>query len=189
MKFIRNALTILIVCILGITFGMFIQNFLGSRWELAKFINYYPTPTDKQINKACEKLLRQGRASDLYAFYAEDVGDPKEAAFYVTGALQGTTDLKPWYVSQVTSYVWFERVYGSKGRQSPAAIQTVGGAAQDGDTPLSLADYTRIEANATLAVNRDMNVDLRSNYLTVVMLHARETNRRFVLRFGDAIDW
>jgi hypothetical protein len=45
------------------------------------------TPTRSEVNIAVARLIAAGRAGDVYAFYAMEVGDPLKASFYVLSAL------------------------------------------------------------------------------------------------------
>lgn len=185
MKFIRNSLVILILLVGGIVIGIGLQKVFGAKWEIQYLLSLFPTPSSAQINRACSKLLQQGRASELYAFYSEDTGSPADSAFYTIGALQ-----EKWSVGKAMAFVWYTRRFASKGRQSPMEMG-VAGAIQIGsmEEPMSLAQYTRAEQTAGIKVNGDMNAQVGPAILALISLHEAEMNRKFVVRFGDAIDW
>ena len=61
------------------------------------------TPTRDEINAAVGRLVQAGRAQELYAFYAQDVGDPIKAMLYTSAAI---TNHAP--VNLVISVGWFE---------------------------------------------------------------------------------
>lgn len=180
-----GALAMLFLVGLGAAAGLMYGRISWDKVEISRLANLYQAPTDAQVNQAVARLLKQGRASELYAFYAEDAGSAASAAYYTIGAIQGR-----WSVSKAMALVWFTRMRAPKGRSDPADLEVAGGlpAASD-ETPMSLAEYVKAEKDAALAVNERMNTPMRPDWLAAVLLHEQEMNRRFVVRFGDAIDW
>jgi hypothetical protein len=182
MRTVGRAFLIMFLMAFSVMAGMFLDRNVGTKATLMWLMNIPGDPTEDQIENAIGKLLRQGRASELYEFYAPYVGGPQEAAYWTSGAIQGK-----WKVARVMALVWVEKAYGSKGRQSPAQLQTV--TAQDADGPISMADYMRSEQEAEKSVNRSVDLPLQVDNLIRALRMEWIMNRKFVLRFPDAVDW
>lgn len=184
MRYLRRAVTYLVVMVAMFALGGFAQNYFGSRLMQQHLLQMVPPPKDEQVQAAVVKLLAQGRADELYDFYSQDAGTRSDAAFWTVGALHDQ-----WMVSKVMAMCWYARTYASKGRQNPVDLGAVG-AAMDADAPaISLADYMRMESQAEAKVNASMNDMLRPAFLAMIATHSQEMNRRFAIKFGDVLDW
>jgi len=64
-------------------------------------------PTRDQVNAAAARLLLAGRGSELYDFYAYEVGDPLKAALYVQSAMEGD-GTHPAPIDLVMAIGWWE---------------------------------------------------------------------------------
>ena len=100
-----NKLLILlsIIIVLLITFGTIFltQDHHGVQ------INVGAAPTRDQVNLAAVRLILAGRASELYDFYAFEVGDPMKAALYVQSAMEGD-GTHPAPIDLVMAIGWWE---------------------------------------------------------------------------------
>lgn len=168
------------------------------------------TPTRDAINNAVARLIQAGRAQELYSFYAMDVGDPIRAMLYTTAAI---TNHAP--VNLVIAVGWFEgghrvglvdgpNVNGSYDVR-PMGLNSIT------YRNYSMAELQKIEFNIPTGVvhlvaerikwsvswesamasynhGRPDGLDSRQiDYVTAVLRHEFELDRRFAIRFGDAL--
>ena len=165
------------------------------------------TPTRDEINAAVGRLVQAGRAQELYAFYAQDVGDPIKAMLYTSAAI---TNHAP--VNLVISVGWFEGghlvglVTGNTNGSvdvSPMGLNSIS------YRQYSVAELSRLEFNIPQGVvhlvserqrwavswetamasynhGRPDGLDARQiDYVTAVLRHEWELDRRFAARFPD----
>lgn len=168
------------------------------------------TPTRDEINAAVARLIQAGRAQEVYAFYARDVGDPIKAMLYTSAAI---TNHAP--INLVIAVGWFEGGH---------LVGLITGPNKDGSRDVSpmglnsisykqysLAELSQLEMNiptgvvhlvgerikwgvswegALSAYNKGRPSDLdfhQIDYVTAVLKHELELDRRFAIRFGDAL--
>jgi hypothetical protein len=168
------------------------------------------TPTREQVNAAVARLISAGRANELYAFYAQEVGDPTRAMLYTSSAL-----IKGAPVDLVISVGWWEG-----GHQ----VGGVDGPNQNGSfdvRPMGLNTYTyrtytiaelkQVQLNISQGVDglasarvkwgvsweaamasynhgQPTGLDQRQvDYVTAVLRHEWELDRKFAARFPDAL--
>jgi hypothetical protein len=173
-------------------------------------LNEITTPTRDEVTKAVARLIQAGRAQELYAFYAQDVGDPVKAMLYVSSALMNAAP-----VHLVMSVGWFEGGH---------IVGKVDGPNEDGSYDVrpmglntftyhkySVAELKQVEFNIPTGVvhlvgqrvkwsctwesamaaynhGRPDGLDSRQiDYVTAVLRHEWELDRRFAARFPDAI--
>lgn len=168
-----------------------------------------PTPNEEQIQAACARLISAGRASELYAFYAQEVGDPTRAMLYVSSAL-----IKGAPVNRVISIGWWEG-----GHKPGVGVPNLNGSVDV--YPMGLNSYTyrtytvaelkALELNISQGVDHLVNerakwgvswdaamasynkgsptgLDQRQvDYVAAVLRHQWELDRRFAARFPDAL--
>lgn len=169
------------------------------------------TPERMQINEAVARLILAGRASEVYAFYAFEVGDPVRSALYVQAAIEGDGKV-PAPIDFVMSVGWWEG-----GHQ----LEKVDGPNENGSydvRPMGLNSYTykrysisdlqRVEVNipfgvvhlvgdfqkwgswenALVAYNtggmKNVGAD-QVTYVVRVLRHEWELDRRFAARFPE----
>lgn len=168
------------------------------------------TPTRNVINNAVARLIQAGRAQELYSFYAQDVGDPIKAMLYTSAAL---TNHAP--VHLVIAVGWFEgghvvgRVDGPNENGSfdvrPMGLNSIT------YKQYTIAELAKIEFNIPQGVvhlvserikwgvswesamasynhGRPTDLDFRQiDYVTAILRHEWELDRRFAVRFADAL--
>lgn len=168
------------------------------------------TPSRDAINNAAARLIQAGRAQELYSFYAQDVGDPIRAMLYTSAAI---TNHAP--INFVIAVGWYEgghivgRVDGPNENGSydvrPMALNTMT------YKNYSLSELQAIEFNiprgvvhlvgerirwnvsweaAMASYNRGRPTDLdyrQIDYVTAILRHEWELDRRFAARFPDAL--
>jgi hypothetical protein len=211
MKWLKTILLLQAFAVVAlITVGALVYSAFTSRPNLPA--NVIPTPTAEQINGAVARLIASGRASDLYSFYAMEVGDPIKASLYIYAAL---TNGVP--VDKIMSVGWYEGGY---------KINIVDGPNENGSYDVrpqglntmtykmyTVAELKMLEHNIPLsgqhlADSNDKwnvswegaltvynhgtptNLDQRQiDYVSAVLRHEWELDRRFVARFPDSILW
>jgi hypothetical protein len=168
------------------------------------------TPTRDEINNAVARLIQAGRSQEVYSFYAQDVGDPIRAMLYVSAAL---TNHAP--IHLVMSVGWYEgghivgKVDGPNENGSfdvrPMGLNSIT------YKQYSLTELAKIEFNipqgvihlvaervkwgvtweSAMAVynkGRPDGLDSRQiDYVTFVLRHEWQLDRRFAVRFADAL--
>ena len=168
------------------------------------------TPSRDAINNAVARLIQAGRAQEVYSFYAQDVGDPIRAMLYVSAAI---TNHAP--VDLVVSVGWFEGGH-IVGRVDGPNVDGSYDVRPMGLNSITYRNYTmaelqKIEFNipqgvkhlvgerikwevswesAMTAYNhgRPDGLDSRQiDYVTLVLRHEWELDRRFAARFADAL--
>jgi hypothetical protein len=170
------------------------------------------TPTRDEVNEAAARLILAGRASELYDFYAYEVGDPMKAALYVQAAMEGD-GVHPAPIDLVMAIGWYEGGH---------ALNRVDGPNMNGSfdvRPLGLNTYTykqysiaqleRVEVNIPFGVKHLVNEKERWNiswesalgsynkgaptgldyrqidYVVAILRHEFEIDRRFAARFPE----
>ena len=168
------------------------------------------TPTRYAINNAVARLVQAGRAQEVYSFYAQDVGDPIKAMLYTNAAI---TNRAP--VNLVISVGWYEGghlvglVTGPNKNGSvdvsPMGLNSIS------YRQYSIAELAKLEMNIPMGVvhlvgerikwgvswesamaaynkGRPDGLDYRQiDYVTFVLRHEWELDRRFASRFADAL--
>ena len=102
MKWIKTILLMCSICLVLMLVGF---GYLYSRIEGRAVIgtNAITTPTREKINSAVARLIVEGRSSEVYAFYAQEVGDPLKASLYVESAFE---DHVP--IDMIMACGWYE---------------------------------------------------------------------------------
>jgi hypothetical protein len=170
------------------------------------------TPTRDEVNEAAARLILAGRASELYDFYAYEVGDPMKAALYVQAAMEGD-GVHPAPMDLVMAIGWWEgghslnRVDGPNANGSfdvrPMGLNTIT------YKKYSLADLQRVEVNIPFGVSHlvgdkerwriSWEAALASynkgspkgldqsqiDYVVAILRHEWEIDRRFAARFPE----
>jgi hypothetical protein len=210
MKWIRTILLLqAIVIVFVLTSSAYLYSLIESR-PTSETSNAVPTPSREQVNGAVAKLMMAGRSSELYAFYAQEVGDPTRAMLYVSAAL-----IRGAPVDLVVAVGWWEG-----GHQ----IGKVSQPNQNGSVdvyPMSLNSFTykaysierlkQLEFNisqgvyhlcsdrerfncswesAMAAYNHGTVIGLdqrQIDYVAAVLRHEIELDRKFAARFADAL--
>lgn len=169
-----------------------------------------PTPTRAQINAAVARLISAGRSAELYSFYAQEVGDPTRAMLYtasalITGAPVDLVIAKDWWEGghQVGTLTG-PNLNGSYD-VNPAGLNTYTYKAY------TLAELKQVQLNISQGVEglaeqrarwgvsweaalgaynhgSPSGLDQRQiDYVTAVLRHEWELDRRFAARFPDAL--
>lgn len=175
-------------------------------------INATASPTRDQVNEAVVRLLLAGRASEVYNFYAYEVGDPLKASLYVQAALEGD-GVHPAPVDLSIAVGWWEgghltgMIDGPNANGSydvrPMGLNTVT------YKRYSLSDLERVEVNIPLGVAHLVEAKQRFgvswesalaaynkgstkgldqaqvDYVVRVLRHEWELDRRFAARFPE----
>ena len=172
----------------------------------------WKTPTRMEINEAVVRLILAGRSSEVYNFYAFEVGDPLKASLYVEAAIEGD-GTHPAPIDLIMALGYWEGGH---------ALGKIDGPNQNGSydvRPLglntytykrySLADLQREEVNIPFGVTHLVNdkikwgiswesalsaynkgspegLDQRQvDYVAAVLRHEYEIDRRFAARFPE----
>jgi len=209
MKWIKTILLMCSICLVLMLVGF---GYLYSRIEGRAVIstNAITTPTRKKINSAVARLIVEGRSSEVYAFYAQEVGDPLKASLYVESAFEAHVP-----IDMIMACGWYEG-----GHQ----IAMVDGPNVNGSfdvRPMGLNTYTykmyslgeleQMEFNIPMGAQHmadaqkkfqstwetamaiynhgsPTGLDQRQiDYVVAVIRHEWELDRRFAVRFPDAI--
>ncbi len=168
------------------------------------------TPTRDEINTAVVRLLLSGRASEVYDFYAYEVGDPLKAALYIQASIEGSV---PAPIDLIMAIGWWEgghvvgKIDGPNANNSydvrPMGLNTYT------YRRYSIAELSRVEVNipfgvahlledkarwrlsweaATAAYNKGSPQGLDQNqvdYVATILRHEWELDRRFAARFPE----
>jgi hypothetical protein len=204
-------LTLLLSVILAVVvcIGVMVYADLNSRPVVEKY--EMPTPTRTQINATVARLIGSGRSEELYAFYASEVGDPTRAWLYTASALvQGAP------VNLVISQAWWEggRVGKIDGpnRNGSFDFEPMG-LNSETYSQFTAAELRRLEVNIPTGIAHLMGekekwgVSLEAalasynhgspsgldyhqiDYVTAIIRHEVELDRRFACRFDDVMRW
>jgi Transglycosylase SLT domain len=209
MKWIKTILLLqAVVIVLSLTGFAYLYNKIET--ERPSTSNAIPTPSREQVNGAVARLILAGRSTELYSFYAQEVGDPTRSMLYVAAAL-----IRGAPVDLIVSVGWWEG-----GHQ----INKIGPRNENGSVdvyPMSLNSFTykaysidelkRVEFNISEGVyhlcnNREkfncswesamaaynhgtvVGLDQRQvDYVAAVLRHEIELDRKFAVRFADAL--
>lgn len=171
------------------------------------------TPTRQEINIAVVKLLLAGRGSELYAFYAYEVGDPLKASLYTQSALEGD-GVNPAPVNLIISIGWWEGGHVVDRIDGPNPNGTYDVRPMGLNTKsyrmYSVSDLKRMEVNipkgvahlvnereswgisweaALASYNKGSPKGLDADqidYVSAILRHEWELDRKFAARFPDA---
>jgi hypothetical protein len=211
MRWIKTILLLQAVCVaVLLTVGALVFGAYTGRPNLPA--NAVPTPTAEQINGAVARLIASGRASEVFAFYAMEVGDPIKASLYVYAAL---TNGVP--IDKLMSVGWYEGGYQTNLVDGPNVNGSYDVRPQGLNTltykMYTVAELKMLEYNIPLSAQHlaekkaewnvswagamtvynhgsPTNLDQRQvEYVAKTLRHEWELDRRFAARFPDAILW
>ena len=200
----------IIACVFCVVTAAFVYSELETtRAALEKAASIQSAPTREQIQVAVIRLLQAGRASELYAFYAQEVGDPVRAELYIAMAV-----VKHEPVDLVISLGWWEGGHMVGKTDGPNTDGSVDYRPM-GVNSFTYRNYTpeelqQVETNINLATNHlyddriqtpsweaalarynsgraDVFSPLSIEYVYEITKHEWDLDRRFAARFADAL--